>query len=260
MHFGIREEAMGAVVNGLAVYQGLRPYGATFMAFSDFLRPAVRLSALMGARAIYIFTHDSVGVGEDGATHQPVEQLAALRIIPRLTVARPADANETAVLWLEAIKLNGPVAFVLSRQDLLVLNPEEYPAVLTGPQKGGYVLSEADGEPEAIVLATGSEVSLALSAQKLLKGQKRVRVVSLPSWEIFERQSQSYKDGVLLPNLDKRLAVEAGLSIGWERYLGPKGQMISVEDFGHSAPAAILFAELGFTPENVAARVLSLFA
>jgi transketolase len=259
VHFGIREQAMGAAVNGLAVYGGLRPYAATFMAFSDFVRPAVRLSALMGARAIYIFTHDSVGVGEDGATHQPVEQLAALRIIPRLAVLRPADAYETAALWPEILKLNGPAALVLSRQDLPVLRPEEYPAVLSGPQKGGYVLSEADGEPEAIVLATGSEVSLALAAQKLLKGRRMVRVVSLPSWEIFERQSPGYKESVLPPGLDRRLAVEAGLSMGWERYLGPKGQMVSVEDFGRSAPAAVLFKELGFTPESVAARVLGLF-
>ncbi|MDR0548440.1 MAG: transketolase [Deltaproteobacteria bacterium] len=260
VHFGVREEAMGAAVNGLALYGGLRPYGATFLSFVDFLRPAIRLAALMRLKSIFILTHDSLGVGEDGPTHQPVEQLASLRIIPNLTVLRPADAFETAALWPVALKIDGPVAFILSRQDLPVLRPEEYPAVLTGPAKGGYVLADPEAEPQAIIIATGSEVSLALAVQKLLAGQKRIRVVSLPSWEIFAAQSQSYRDEVLPPGLTKRLSVEAGLSFGWERYVGQNGQSVSVEEFGRAGQAAAVFAEFGFTPEKVAARLLGLFA
>jgi transketolase len=260
IHFGVREEAMGAVVNGLALYPGIRPYGATFLVFADFCRPAIRLSALMGLKVIYIFTHDSVGVGEDGPTHQPIEHLASLRVMPDLTVIRPADANETAVLWLELLKRPGPVALVLSRQDLPVLPLEEYPALWAGAARGGYVLSDSEGEPEAIILATGSEVSLALAAQKLLLGQRRVRVVSLPSWEIFAEQSQAYRESVLPPRVTARLGVEAGVSFGWERYLGERGQMVSIERFGSSAPAARLFEEFGFTPEKVAARVSGLFS
>ncbi|MDR1577069.1 MAG: transketolase [Deltaproteobacteria bacterium] len=259
IHFGVREHAMGAIVNGLALYQGILPYGSTFLSFADFARPSLRMAALMGLKVIHIYTHDSVGVGEDGPTHQPVEQLAALRILPRVTVIRPADAYETAALWPVVLKRSGPAVFILSRQDLPVLRPDDYPAIRTGPAFGGYVLSDSEGTPEAIILATGSEVGLALAAQKLLVGQKKIRVVSLPSWELFEERDQAYRDSVLPPQIDKRLAVEAALSIGWARYLGPKGQMVSVEDYGRSAPAAKLFDALGFTPEKVAARVLGLF-
>ncbi|MDR1608908.1 MAG: transketolase [Deltaproteobacteria bacterium] len=258
IHFGVREHAMGAVVNGLALYQGLRPYCSTFLSFSDFARPSLRLAALMGLKVIHIYTHDSVGVGEDGPTHQPIEQLTSLRLLPRVTVIRPADAYETAALWPVILERKEPVALVLSRQDLPILSPTAYPAILTGPARGGYVLSDSEGEPEAIIIATGSEVALALAAQKLLLGQKRVRVVSLPSWELFDENDQSYRESVLPERIEKRLGLEAGLSIGWSRYLGPKGQMVSVEDYGRSAPAQKLFEELGFTPENIAARVLGL--
>jgi transketolase len=258
IHFGVREHAMGAIVNGLAIDNGIIPFGATFMAFCDFLRPALRMAALMDLKSIFIFTHDSVCVGEDGPTHQPVEQLASLRIMPNLTVLRPADAFETVALWRGLFDYPGPVAFVLTRQDLPVLDPAVYPSVLTGPQFGGYILQDA-ANPEAIILATGSEVHVALAAAKLIGDQKRVRVVSLPSWELFDRQPSSYKDTVLPPTVLKRLSVEAGLAIGWNRYLGPEGRSISVETFGRSAKAERIYAALGFTPENVAAKVLELF-
>jgi transketolase len=261
VHFGVREAAMGAAVNGLALYGGLRPYGATFLSFADFLRPALRLAALMDLNSIFIFTHDSLGVGEDGPTHQPVEQLASLRIIPRLTTIRPADASETATLWPVALKLKGPVAFVLSRQDLPVISPDDYPEIRTGPSFGGYVLAEPyDGDPEAIIIATGSEVSLALKARIILLGEIRIRVVSLPSMEIFERQSQSYKDEVLPKDVTKRLSVESALSFGWSRYVGDKGISVSVDDYGRSAPGAELFEAFGFTAKKIADRVLDLFS
>ncbi|MDR1085203.1 MAG: transketolase [Deltaproteobacteria bacterium] len=259
IHFGVREQAMGAIVNGLTVYQGIRSFGSTFFVFSDFIRPSVRLACLMNLKSIFIFTHDSIGVGEDGPTHQPVEQLASFRVMPGLTVIRPADAYETAVLWPIILEIDGPTALVLSRQDLPVLHPDDYPAVLTGPVKGGYVISDCPGEPEAIILATGSEVCLALEVQKRLSGQRKIRVVSLPSWEIFEAQDKSYRDEVLPPNVGRRLALEMGSSFGWERYTGPQGKMISVDIFGHSAPAEELIAEFGFTPENAEAKVLELF-
>lgn len=260
IHFGIREHAMGAAVNGMALYGGLVPYGATFMVFSDFVRPALRLAALMKLREVYIFTHDSIGVGEDGPTHQPVEQLAALRAIPGLTLIRPADAYEAMAAWRVALKRQGPTALALSRQNLPTLHPDDFPAVLTGPEKGAYVLSEAaGGAPEAIIMATGSEVALALEAQKTLAAQgRRVRVVSMPSWELFEEQSQEYKDEVLPPSVTKRLSVEAGIAMGWERYTGTAGKNLSVEGFGTSAPAGRVFQSRGFTAENVAALAGSL--
>ena len=256
-HFGVREAAMGAVANGLALAGGFRPYAATFLVFSDFLRPALRLAALMKLPATFIFTHDSVGVGEDGPTHQPVEHLAALRAIPGLTVIRPADAYETRAAWQAALSRGGPTALVLSRQDLPVFRPDAYPALAEGAPRGGYVLSEAvGGEPEAILLATGSEVALALAAQKLLAERgRRVRVVSLPSWEIFDEQPEAWREAVLPPQVTKRLSLEAGLALGWSRYLGSTGRSLSIEGFGASAPADRLFIELGFTPKNVAALV-----
>jgi transketolase len=260
IHFGVREHGMGAALNGLALHGGLIPYGGTFLVFSDFLRPAVRLSALMGLKVIYVLTHDSVGVGEDGPTHQPVEHIPALRVIPDLTVLRPADAHETAAAWVAALSLDGPSALILSRQNLPILSPEDYPAVLEGPGRGGYVLSEAEGgRPEAVILATGSEVHLALAAQALLKGKRAVRVVSMPSWELLARQDEEYLAQLLPPDVPRRLAVEAARSFGWERWIGPRGRVLSVETFGCSAPADRIFEELGFTPENVASLVEAMF-
>ena len=260
VHYGIREHAMGAIMNGLALHGGILPFGGTFLVFSDFVRPAVRLSALMGLKVVYVLTHDSVGVGEDGPTHQPVEHLAALRAIPGLLVIRPADAYETVAAWRAAISAKGPSALVLSRQNLPILSPEDYPAVAEGPLKGGYVLKDSDGgSPEAIILATGSEVALALAAQAALSPKRKVRVVSLPSWELFFAQDKDYRDQVLPPKVTRRLAVEAGRSLGWHRLVGDAGSVLSIEAFGHSAPAERIFKELGYTPENVAALVERLF-
>ena len=258
IHFGVREEAMGALANGLALAGGFRPFVATFLVFSDFLRPSLRLSALMKLPVVFVFTHDSVGVGEDGPTHQPVEHLAVLRAMPGVTVIRPADAYETRVAWQAALSREGPTVLALSRQDLSTFHPDDFPALAEGALRGGYILSASvGGEPEAIIMATGSEVGLALAAQKLLADRdgRRVRVVSIPSWEIFEEQPREYREAVLPPRLTRRLAVEAGLSLGWNRYVGPAGQVLSIENYGVSAPAARLFAELGFTPEHVAELV-----
>jgi transketolase len=261
IHFGVREHGMGAILNGIALHGGFIPFGGTFMVFSDFLRPAIRLSALMSKKVIYVLTHDSVGVGEDGPTHQPVEQLAALRVIPNLLVLRPADAFETAAVWELALTTSRPSALILTRQNLPVLTPEKYPDLREGVLKGGYILSEADGpEPEAIILASGSEVHLALSAQQALKGQRAVRVVSLPSFELFLSQPKAYQEKVLPAKIQRRFSVEAGRSFGWDRFVGPSGESLSVETFGHSAPAEIIFERLGFTSENVARLVNSLFA
>ncbi|MDR2459789.1 MAG: transketolase [Deltaproteobacteria bacterium] len=253
IHYGVRESAMGAIMNGLALHGGFIPYGGTFLVFSDYLRPALRLSALMGQRVIYVLSHDSVGVGEDGPTHQPVEHIAALRAMPRLLVLRPADAYETLVLWLVALERKGPSALILSRQNLKVLNPKDYPSVLEGPKKGGYILKDApNGQPSAIVIASGSEVSLALCALDLNPSRTDVRLVSMPSFELFSEQSPEYRESVLPEAVQKRLVVEAGVSLGWERYAGDKGTILSNEDFGFSAPADVIFKELGFTKENVA--------
>ncbi|MDR3154268.1 MAG: transketolase [Deltaproteobacteria bacterium] len=261
IHFGVREAAMGAVMNGLALNGGFIPYGGTFLVFSDYLRPALRLSALMGLKAIYVLTHDSVGVGEDGPTHQPVEHLAALRAMPGLLVLRPADAYETQALWNVAIRHAGPSALALSRQNLPVLHPSDYPAVSDGPAKGGYVLKEAEGgSPKALAIATGSEVALALRALEGSPLARDVRVVSLPSWELFERQSPEYRASVLPPEVTRRLTLEAGSPLGWERYAGPSGKILAVRDFGFSGPAESVFKELGFTPENVRALLEGLLA
>ena len=254
IHFGIREAAMGAVMNGLALHGGIIPYGGTFLVFSDYLRPALRLSALMDLRAIYVLTHDSVGVGEDGPTHQPVEHLGALRVIPRLAVLRPADANETRALWLCALKRKGPSALALSRQNLPVLDPSEYPGVLEGPGRGAYILKDAK-DPEIIIIASGSEVPLALEALEASDARGRARVVSMPSFELFEEESPEYRESVLPRKISKRLVVEAGTALGWEKYAGPGGVIISGEDFGVSAPAETVFKELGFSKESVAGKI-----
>jgi transketolase len=228
LHFGVREHAMGAVVNGRALHGGLVPYGATFLTFSDYMRPAIRLSALMGVHSIFVFTHDSIGLGEDGPTHQPVEHLMSLRAIPGLTTIRPADANETARAWRVAVERKGPVALILSRQNLPILDPDDYP--VAEMERGAYILSEAGSDPpELIIIATGSEVHLALSAKAKLKDRGiDARVVSMPSWELFEEQDREYRDGILMPGVP-RLALEAGATLGWCRYVGDGGAVLGIE-------------------------------
>ena len=251
--FGVREHAMGAIANALATYPGMIPYTATFMTFSDYMRPAMRLAALMKLRVVFVFTHDSVALGEDGPTHQPVEQLASLRAIPGLIVIRPCDANETATAWESAVTtMHQPTAIVLSRQNLPTLDRSKF-AAADNLKKGAYVLADAaNGEPEMILIASGSEVGLIVKAQQALaKDNIHVRIVSMPSWELFEMQSQHYRDSVLPPAITKRLAVEAGISQGWWRFLGSDGDMISIERFGASAPGDKVMAEFGFTVDNV---------
>lgn len=260
IHFGVREHAMGAVMNGLAAHGGFIPFGGTFLVFADYLRPAIRLAALMGLQAIYVFTHDSIAVGEDGPTHQPVEQLASLRAIPGLTVIRPADANETTLAWQIALEnRQGPTALILSRQNLATLDRSVH-AGAEALHRGGYILMDADGkEPELIIIASGSEVGLALAAREQLQSEGvQTRVVSLPCWELFDAQSQAYRDQVLPPALTARLAVEAGCSQGWHRFSGDGGEVIAVERFGTSAPGAKVLANYGFTPEVLRDRCLAL--
>lgn len=257
IRFGVREHAMGAIMSGMFLHNGLRPYGGTFLVFLDYLKPALRVACLMKLPVIYIFTHDSIAVGEDGPTHQPVEHLANLRSLPGITVIRPADATETAAAWRQALKTtNGPVALVLSRQKLPILDKSgcEY-----GLASGAYVLADSDGKPDIILIAAGSEVHIALKAQKEL-AQKGVgaRVVSMPSWELFEKTPQEYKDRVLLPEVTARIAIEAGIPMGWERYVGSGGAVIGMTGFGASAPGNFVMEKFGFTPENVVQKALEL--
>ncbi|MCH8199832.1 MAG: hypothetical protein IIA54_07185 [Chloroflexi bacterium] len=253
MHFGLREHAMGSIANGMALHGGVIPYTATFLIFSDYMRPPMRLAALMEQRVIYVFTHDSVGLGEDGPTHQPVEQLLGLRGVPNLTVIRPADATETAEAWKAAIaRRDGPTVLVLTRQGLPVLDRKEY-APADGLQRGGYVLWEASADPQAILIATGSEVSIALEAAKLLEDRGvAARVVSLPSWELFDAQPADYRERVLPRRVTARVSIEAATTIGWERYVGLDGASVGVDRFGASAPYKRIYEELGLTPEHVA--------
>ncbi len=256
IHFGVREHAMGAVLNGLAHTPGLRPYGGTFLIFSDYMRPPMRLAALMGLAPIYVFTHDSIGLGEDGPTHQPVEQLPGLRSVPNLTVIRPADANETVEAWRAAIaNRRGPTALVLSRQNLPILDRQQLaPAV--GLQRGGYVLAREQGELRAILLASGSEVALALAAREQLQQQGvGTRVVSLPSWELFEAKEPAYREEVLPAACRVRVAIEGAATFGWERYVGRCGAVVGLSGFGASAPAGALMKHFGFTAENIVAKV-----
>jgi transketolase len=260
LHFGVREHGMGAIMNGLAAHGGTIPFGATFLVFSDYMRPPIRLAALMGLHVIYVFTHDSIALGEDGSTHQPVEQLAGLRAIPRLVVIRPGDANETAVAWRVALQTpDRPVALVLTRQNLPTLDRSAF-AAADGLRHGAYVLADAPGgEPDVILIASGSEVALIVAArQKLLEKKIRARIVSMPSWELFDVQPQEYRDSVLPPQLGARLAVEAGASQGWHRYVGGRGDVLAVDRFGASAPGEVMMREYGFTAENVCARALAL--
>jgi transketolase len=258
LEFGIREHAMGAITNGLALHGGIiKPYTATFMVFADYMRPPIRLASLMQIKPLFVFTHDSIGVGEDGPTHQPVEQLASLRVIPGLVVFRPADANESVAAWKAAMELDGPAALVFTRQKLPVFAPD---GVMEGVARGAYIKAEAEGgKPDVLLLATGSEVQLAMNAHKqLAKDGIKARVVSMTSWELFSRQNEAYRNQVLPPEVTARVSVEAGVSQGWHHWVGPKGKIISLDRFGASAPAETLFQKFGFTSEAVidAARSL----
>ncbi|HET8656919.1 MAG TPA: transketolase [Longimicrobiaceae bacterium] len=254
LHFGVREHAMGSVMNGMVLHGGVRPYGGTFLIFSDYMRPPIRLAALMEQPVIYVFTHDSVGLGEDGPTHQPIEQLAALRAIPGLVDLRPADATETVEAWRFAMEYEeGPIFMALTRQGVPVLDRDRLGAV-EGLRKGAYVLADAGAgeEPQVILIATGSEVSLALDARRQLEEEGiRTRVVSMPSWVLFERQPREYRDRVLPPKVRARVAIEAASPMGWSRWVGEEGQVVGITHFGVSAPAKKIFHELGFTTENV---------
>lgn len=256
--FGVREFAMGAALNGMALHGGLHVFGGTFFVFSDYVRPAIRLSALMGLPVTYVFTHDSVAVGEDGPTHEPVEHLASLRAMPNLNVIRPADANETKQAWKLALTAESqPTLLVLSRQDLPVLEGTGELAA-AGVEKGAYVISGTEN-PQALLLATGSEVSLAVEAQKQLAAEGiSVSVVSMPSWDRFEKQDKAYKQSVIPPTVKKRLAIEMGASFGWDRYTGDEGEILAIDRFGASAPGERIMQEFGFTPENVVAKVKNL--
>ena len=257
IRFGVREHAMGAILNGMSLHGGLRPFGGTFLVFADYMRPAIRLAALMNQPVIYVFTHDSVAVGEDGPTHQPVEHLTSLRMIPNLTVIRPADATETAAAWEYAIaSKDAPTALILSRQKLPVIDRKHYPAA-DQLKKGAYVLTDSGSTPEVILIATGSEVSLCLEAHaKLTEKGVAARVVSMPSWELFDRMPQNYKDQVLPPDVPARVAVEAGIPLGWEKYSGDQGAVIGIATFGASAPGSTVLKNFGFTAENVVAQAL----
>ncbi|HEX6684875.1 MAG TPA: transketolase, partial [Candidatus Limnocylindrales bacterium] len=252
LHFGVREHGMGSILNGIVLHGGTRPYGGTFLIFSDYMRPAVRLAALMKLPVIYVWTHDSIGLGEDGPTHQPVEQLAALRAIPGLDVVRPADANETAHAWRMALThTDRPTALCLTRQNLPVMEPSS----IKDFEKGGYILAEAsEGSPEVIIIATGSEVNVAVTARERLEAEgHRVRVVSMPCREWFDRQEEQYRHKVLPPSVKARVSVEAGVAMPWRDLVGPYGQCVSLEHFGASAPYQVLFEQFGFTPDNVVA-------
>jgi transketolase len=254
--FGVRELAMCAAVNGIAVHGGLRPFGSTFFVFSDYAKPALRIAAIMEAPSLFVFTHDSVGVGEDGPTHEPIEHLMALRAVPHMTDFRPADANETAACWRLALERKGPCFFALTRQDVPVIDAATHD-VFAGASKGAYVLEDA-ANPQVSIIATGSEVQLALGAAKLLAAEGiRARVVSFPSWKIFEEQSAAYKASVLPPGVPK-VAVEAGATLGWWKYVGSDGDVIGLDRFGASAPGPVVMKELGFSAENVAARAKKL--
>ncbi|MGB3774542.1 MAG: transketolase [Leeuwenhoekiella sp.] len=251
-HFGIREHAMGSILNGMALSDYLIPYGATFLIFSDYMRPPLRLAAIMKLQTIMVFTHDSIGLGEDGTTHQPVEQLVGLRSVPNMTVIRPADANETAHAWRVALEhKDGPVSLVFTRQTLPTIDQEKY-GKASNVEKGAYILSDCEGKPDVILIASGSEVQLIVEAQKQLKEENiAARVVSMPSWNLFEKQDDAYKQNVLPNDVKKRVSVEAGSTMGWHKYVGTEGSVIGLDRFGESAPGEELMKEFGFSVENV---------
>ncbi len=253
LRFGVREHAMGAIMNGMAIHGGLIPYGATFLVFSDYMRPAIRLAALSGLQVIYVFTHDSIGLGEDGPTHQPIEHLAALRAIPNLTVIRPCDANETVHAWRFALNNNkGPVALALTRQNVPTLDREIFGAA-DGLYRGAYILSDDNADnPDLILIASGSEVQIAIeAAQNIREKGAAIRVVSMPSWELFDQQSEAYRKQILPEEIKARVAIEAGSSQGWHRYVGSRGRVITLDHFGASAPSKILFEKFGVTADRV---------
>ena len=257
--FGVREHGMGSILNGMASHRGLRVYGGTFLTFSDYMRGAIRLAALTEAPVTYVFTHDSIGLGEDGPTHQPVEHVTALRAIPNLTVIRPGDANETVEAWrIAMVRMKGPVALILTRQKLPNLDQERY-ASARNLEKGAYILSDSDGKPDVILIGTGSELQLAVGAQEELKKEGiKARVVSMPSWELFDSQDEAYRNQVLPPDIHQRLAVEAGVSFGWYKYVTAEGVVIGLDRFGDSGPAEEIFKEFGFTVENVCKKAKAL--
>ncbi|HKZ69867.1 MAG TPA: transketolase C-terminal domain-containing protein, partial [Anaerolineales bacterium] len=252
LHFGVREHGMGAIVNGMALHGGVRPYGATFFVFSDYMRPTIRLAAISELPSIFVFTHDSIGLGEDGPTHQPIEHLAALRAVPHLITLRPCDANEAVEAWRYAINhKHGPVALVFTRQNVPTLDRSRF-APASNLAQGGYVLLDSDRSPDVILIATGSEVELIVKAgETLMKEGVAVRLVSMPSWELFEAQPQEYRDSVLPPNVHARVAVEAGVRQGWDRYLGERGAFVGLNRFGASAPAKVVYEKLGLTADAV---------
>jgi transketolase len=258
-HFGIREHAMGSALNGMALTKGVIPFGATFLMFSEYMRPPIRLAAIMKINPIFVYTHDSIGLGEDGTTHQPIEQLASLRSIPRITVIRPADANETAYAWKVAVEhKDGPVVLVFTRQGLPILDQDKY-GKAEGLEKGAYILSEGSKGPDLILMATGSEVALIMDAQKQLEADGiSTRVVSMPSWELFEKQDAAYKEKVFPKASKKRLAVEMASPMGWHKYTTDEGDMLGMTTFGESAPAEDLYKHFGFTVENVVKRAKAL--
>ena len=257
IRFGVREHAMGAVMNGMFAHGGVRPFGGTFLVFADYMRPAIRVASLMKMPIIYVFTHDSIAVGEDGPTHQPVEHVAALRAIPGLTVLRPGCASETADAWRLALKItDGPTAIILSRQGLPVSDRSQSEGSVPS---GAYILKDTEGTPDAILMASGSEVHISVeAAEKLAEKGVKARVVSMPSWELFEMNQQNYKDWVLLPEVKTRVAVEAGIAMGWDKYVGDKGTVISMEGFGASAPGGTLLEKFGFTSDNIVETTLAL--
>jgi len=259
IRFGVREHAMAAIMSGMALHGGVKPYGGTFLVFADYMRPSIRLAALMGLPVIYVFTHDSIAVGEDGPTHQPVEHLASLRAIPGLTVIRPADATETAEAWRAAVSsTDHPVALALTRQKLAVLDREALPAAQS-LTKGAYVLVDTDGQPDVILMASGSEVHLVMAAcQQLADKGIKARVVSMPSWELFEAMPDPYRAEVLPAGVTARLAVEMGLPMGWERYVGDAGAVIGMNGFGASAPGPVVQEKFGLPVENVLRRSLEI--
>lgn len=257
LRFGVREHAMGAALNGMALHGGIIPYGGTFLIFSDYMRPSIRLAALMSVHSIFIFTHDSIGLGEDGPTHQPVEHLPSLRAIPNLIVLRPADANETVAAWKVAMSVNRPVALVLTRQKLPVLEGSK--AAYDMVARGAYVLADSQGPLDLIIIATGSEVHLAMEAKDILEKEgARTRVVSMPSWDLFASQSQDYRDQVLPPQTQKRIAIEAAATLGWRRWIGEGGRIIGVDRFGSSAPGPEVMKNYGFNVENLVEKAQGL--
>jgi transketolase len=257
VHFGVREHAMGTIVNGMAMHGGVIPYGATFFVFTDYMRPSLRMAAIMESHSIFVFTHDSIGLGEDGPTHQPVEHLMSLRAMPNMTVLRPADANETTAAWRVAVERRGPVCLVLSRQNLPILDPDKYP-LREAVGRGAYILAGEREHPDLILIASGSEVQLALAARHKLAEQKiAARVVSMPSWELFAEQPAEYREHVLLKDVPK-LAVEAGATLGWYKYVGERGAVIGVDRFGASAPGKIVVEKLGLNLNNVVQQALRL--